>query len=173
MKLNDEIREGKTSSYIDIMKENLSTIIKQSIFFLCSWSKYFQNTIALKLIHALYNPNEILSQVKHKQRIYLIKSGKINIHADRSDGKKKMGMLLKTIESNKEKQIYDNCYGYTAVISERPVNLYAIAKDFTSAYYVEKADFLDCTKGQTYDFEYFHEIKSKLDQSNITEAYEA
>lgn len=79
------------------MKTNLSTIVKHSIFFLCRWSKYFQNNVSMKLTHALYSPNDILAQIKGKEKIYLIKSGKINIHADRSDGKKTMGMLLKTI----------------------------------------------------------------------------
>jgi len=31
-------------------------------------------------------------------------------------------------------EVSDNCYGYTSVISHRPVKIYAHAKTFTQAY---------------------------------------
>jgi hypothetical protein len=48
---------------------------------------------------------------------------------------------LKTIDNAQLKEIGDNCYGYTAVISTRPSHLYAIAKEVTSAYYIDKVKF--------------------------------
>ncbi len=49
----------------------------------------------------------------------------------------------------------------------RPSKLYAVSKDFTSCYYIEKPQFLECVKSRIEDFEYFHEIKSKMDSSKF------
>jgi hypothetical protein len=42
--------------------------------------------------------------------------------------------------------VCDNCYGYTAVIAKNPVNLKAIAKKFTSCYFIEKDKFKECSQ---------------------------
>jgi hypothetical protein len=113
-------------------------VIKSSIFFITRWSINFQRSVSNKLEHILFSPNDILYQPKHKERIYLIKSGKINVYAEKSGRKKGQKNLLKTISNSEQKEIADNCYGYTAVISTRPSRLYAISKDVTSAYYIDK-----------------------------------
>jgi hypothetical protein len=38
--------------------------------------------------------------------------------------------------------VADNCYGYTAALSSRKIRMQAIAKEFTSAYYIDKDKFL-------------------------------
>jgi len=53
-----------------------------------------------------------------------------------------MNKVLKTITNTIDSEVSDNCYGYTSAISIRPVKLYAISKDFTSCYYIEKDKFL-------------------------------
>ena len=70
-------------------------------------------------------------------------------------------------------EVADNCYGTTAVISTRPVRLYAIAKDNTSAYYIDKGQFEECISQRMSDFEYYHELKCKIDGSEIWEEFEA
>jgi hypothetical protein len=112
----------------EIAKKNMLSVVKTSLFFLCRWSKVFQASISLKLNHILFNPNDIIYQPLNKERIYIIKSGKINIYAEKKGGKRGMNNLLKTIDKKEGKGISNNCYGYTAVISTRPVKLYAIAK---------------------------------------------
>jgi len=52
-----------------------------------------------------------------------------------------MNNILKKIEITIDKEVSDNCYGYTAVISTRTSRLYAYAKDFTSAYFIDKDKF--------------------------------
>lgn len=83
--------------------------------------------------------------------MYIIKSGKIYIYADKGGRKKGINNLLKTIDLEKNKNISDNCYGYTAVISSRPSRLYAKAKELTSAYFIDKESFLECLSQRVSD----------------------
>ena len=54
--------------------------------------------------------------------------------------------VLKVIDMSKKSvlEVSDSIYGYTAVLSNRPVKLRAIAKTFTSTYSVSKEDFMFC-----------------------------
>lgn len=70
------------------------------------------------------------------ERIYIIKSGRIHIYAERMGSKRGMNTPLKVLESTIKKEVSDNCYGYSAVISKRPTKIYAISKDFSSCYYI-------------------------------------
>ena len=135
-KFNEELRNSTKCINIDLHKENALSIVKSSIFFLTRWSISFQKLISSKIEHILFNPNDLLYQPKSKERIYLIKNGKINVYADKNGRKKGQKNLLKIIDNNNQKEIADNCYGYTAAISTRPSRLYAISEDSTSAYYL-------------------------------------
>lgn len=75
-----------------------------------------------------------------KERIYIIKLGKIDVYAG-VNGYKKMEKVLKTIENSLNRPLMHNIYGYTAAISSRRPKFYAISKEFTSAYYIEKLVF--------------------------------
>jgi hypothetical protein len=110
------------------MRQNMISIIKSSVFFLCRWTNYFQQSVSSRLVHLIFNPNDILYQPIDKERIYIIKSGKVNIHVNQTSGNKKLNNALKVISNNLNKDVSDNCYGYTAVISRRPVKLHALAK---------------------------------------------
>jgi hypothetical protein len=118
------------------------SVMKSSIFFICRWSYSFQQSISNKLVHVLFNPNDVLYQPHNRERIYIIKSGKVSIHVSRILGNKKFKNPLKTITNSLDKDVSDNCYGYTAAISTRCVKLFGISKEFTSAYYIEKDKFL-------------------------------
>ena len=73
-RLNDNIREDVTSYH------NLK-IIKTSVFFLCHWSKKFQNRIATKLHRCIYSPQESLTQIHGKEKIFLLERGKMEVRA--------------------------------------------------------------------------------------------
>jgi hypothetical protein len=103
----------------------------------------------------------------------VIKRGRVNIYAEKGGRKKGQNNLLKSIKMEDGAEVADNCYGATAVISTRPVRLYAIAKDNTSAYYVDRSQFEECISQRISDFEYYHELKSKIDGSDIWEEFEA
>ena len=83
--------------------------------------------------------------------------------------------VLRTIDTSKRHphEVTDNIYGYTSVFSNRPVTLEAIAKSFTSTYSVSQEDLFLCIGKTQADFEYYHEIKSRIDQSSICEEWEA
>ena len=80
--------------------------------------------------------------------------------------------ILKTIESDLGKEVSNNAYGFTAVVSRRPVQLYAVAKRHTSGYYVEKEKFLECIHERSTDFEFFHEFKHRIDLAPCWESTE-
>ena len=83
-----------------------------------------------------------------------------------------MKNALKTISVSLDQENFDNTYGWTAVLSKRPSRLFAYTKDFTSGYYLDKSQFNQAIKEASTDFEYYHEIKEKLDQSKCWEALE-
>lgn len=85
--------------------------------------------------------------------------------------KRGMRHPLKSIQTSLKGDISDNCYGYSAAISTRNTKLYAISKVFSSCYYIDKSAFLECVKEKSADFEYYHEIKSRIDQAKICEAF--
>lgn len=86
----------------------------------------------------MFNPNDVLPQPEGKERIYIIKCGKIQIYLGRVSGRKEFNNTLKTISNTIESEVTDNCYGYSSVVSMRPVKLFAVSKDFTSCYYLDK-----------------------------------
>lgn len=52
-------------------------------------------------------------------------------------------------------EVSDNIYGYSFVLSNTPIKLTAINKEFVVAYYVEKKDFLETVMDSHLDSEYF------------------
>lgn len=139
-----------------MLKQNMNTVVRSSIFFILRWTRPFQESIARSLTHIIAKPNDVLYQPSGRERIYIIRSGKVHIYADREGSKRGMYTPLKSIESEAKKDISDNCYGYTGAISSRPSKIYDISKDFTSCYYIEKPTFLESAYEKRDDFEYYH-----------------
>lgn len=81
--------------------------------------------------------------------------------------------LLKVIASAGRAEVSDNVYGYTAAFSNRGVRLEAVAAEFTSTYSVAAEEFLAAVRRTASDFEYFHEVKSRIDQGAFSEQWEA
>lgn len=80
--------------------------------------------------------------------------------------------LLKVIDTADYIEVSDNIYGYTTVFSNRIVKLEGIAKEFTSTYSVNKEEFIECIRQNVFDFQYYHEIKCRIDQSSFCEEWE-
>lgn len=71
-KLNDDLRA-------DIDSYHKLETVKNSIFFICHWSKKFKQRVAINLIKVLYSPQETLTQVHGKEKIFILVSGKIDL----------------------------------------------------------------------------------------------
>jgi hypothetical protein len=141
-------------------------VLKTSIFFICRWSKELQGQLALKMEKIMFAPNERLNQPAGNERIFILTRGKVDIYLDKFGTNNTIDRrLLKSISVTGAKQISDNSYGYTAVISNKPCALDAVAPQFTTALYISKKDFEQCVLNNHEDREYYHEIKDKLDSS--------
>lgn len=146
-------------------------LIKNSVFFLCHWTKRFQRSIATKLVKQLYSPNEVLPQSYGAEKLYVLFRGKVDVEAnfDRSFRRKS----LKVLEVNEQRDVQFNVYGYSALISGMRINLRAVAKDYSICYVIDKEGFLEALAESPRDFEYFHEIRSRVEESSCKEVWEA
>lgn len=85
-------------SYTALLHENRLNITKSSLFFICHWTKNLQTEVAKRLIKRILVPNEPLLQAVGKERIYIIRSGKVEIYTNNCLGfKRHFKKLLKTI----------------------------------------------------------------------------
>jgi hypothetical protein len=80
--------------------------------------------------------------------------------------------MIKSLKVELNTEVCNNSFGYTAVIGSKPTVLEVISRDFTSAYYIDKDKFFRCVNETPTDFEYYHEIKDKIEQSRLPEALE-
>jgi hypothetical protein len=78
-------------------------------------------------------------QIAGKERIYMVGSGRLEVFTNSNQNYRiQFKRLLKSIAPTSPKEVTDNIYGYTSMMTERPVRLSAISKDFTSVYYLDK-----------------------------------
>ena len=130
-------------SYAEVTGYTQFQLVKSNVFFLCHWTNRFQRKIAEKLIRQVYSPEECLSQVQGRERLYILSKGKINIEANSVDrGKDLYRKVLNSLEVLPEKEVHFNVYGYTALASGLKVKLRAVAKDYSICYYVDKDSFM-------------------------------
>jgi hypothetical protein len=102
-----------------------------------------------------------------------VKHGRIDVFMNRFGGAQERRKLLKVIATAGRAEVSDNVYGYTAAFSNRAVRLEAVAAEFTSTYSVSREEFVAAVRQSAQDFEYFHEIKCRIDQSAFSEQWEA
>jgi hypothetical protein len=69
-------------AYAEVTVYDKFQLIKTNVFFLCHWTKNFQKNIASKLVRQVYSPNEVLSQLSGKEKLYILSRGKIDVEAD-------------------------------------------------------------------------------------------
>ena len=167
-KLNDELRQGIFLFYLEVSGFNRFQLVKSNIFFLCHWSNRFQKTIADKLIRHVYSPDECLTQIQGKEKLYVLNKGKIDIEANVFSVEKNIyRKILRVLEVDPNKEVHFNVYGYTSLISGLKVNLRAVAKDYSICYYVDKEIILSAINENKNDFQYFHEIRSRVEESRL------
>lgn len=165
--------------HAEIHHENSLTVVKSCVFFLCHWSKALQSEVARRLEKRLFAPNERLVPPGAPARLFIVKHGRIDVFMTRFAGPQERGCgqerrkLLKVIASAGRAEVSDNVYGYTAAFSNRGVRLEAVAAEFTSTYSVAAEEFLAAVRRNAHDFEYFHEVKSRIDQGAFSEQWEA
>ena len=111
-----------------------------------------QNAVASRLNNILLAPCEQVYQPEGKERLYIIRLGKIDVHANRKGNRKRNSTKVKTISNDLNKEVSNNSYGYTAVISSKPVRLEAVATEHTSAYYIDKEKLKECLHEMVTDF---------------------
>lgn len=78
---------------------------------------------------------------------------------------------LKTLEISSTRGVQFNVYGYSALISGLKVSLKAIAKDYSICYSISREHFLEALALNNQDGEYFHEIRSRIEESYCKEAW--
>jgi hypothetical protein len=71
-RLNDELRA-------DIDSYHKLETVKTSIFFICHWSKKFKQRVARDLVKVLYPPQETLTQVHGREKLFILVSGKLDL----------------------------------------------------------------------------------------------
>lgn len=82
--------------------------------------------------------------------------------------------ILKTIIVNKtDEVVLHNVFGYTSIISQRPIRLKATCKETSICYTLSKSDFYECLMESEDDIQRFHELKLDIDLAKIPEEIEA
>ena len=71
-----------------------------------------------------------------KESLYIVRMGKIEAFAEKKGSRKSINNSLKTIEVGVEKEVSDNTYELSAIISSWKVNLNAMANFSTSGYFI-------------------------------------
>ena len=93
--------------------------------------------------------------------------GKVDISANLySKHKLLTRKILETLHIDHQKDVHFNAYGYSSLISGLKINLCAIARDYSICYCIDKENFLSAACENSADFEYFHEIRSKIEESS-------
>ena len=78
-----------------------------------------------------------------------------------------------TLEISPKKDVHFNVYGYSSLISGLKVNLSAIARDYSICYCIDKSSILEAIYENEADFEYYHAIRSKIEEAGCKESFEA
>ena len=77
------------------------------------------------------------------------------------------------MEIDPSKEVYFNVYGYTALVSGLKVNLRAVARDYSICFCVSREGLMEAMQNSKEDIEYFHEIRSRIEENACKEALEA
>lgn len=97
-------------------------------------------------------PGEHFIQPEKKERIYIIRLGKVEFYKKHKDSKRESQKVIRTLKVDLKTEVSNNSFGYTDVIGDRPTDLQAVSSDFTSAYYICKEKFLSCFNEKSTDF---------------------
>jgi hypothetical protein len=165
-RLNEDIRA-------DIDSYHKLETVKRSIFFICQWSKKFKQRVAEGLVKTLYTPQETLTQVQGKERLFLLVSGRLEVGICMESKGGSRVKSLRVLANDPAREVQNNVYGYSSLVSGLRVRLQAVAKDYCICYTIGRDKLMEIAVENERDFEYYHLIKARIDCSKIREEWEA
>lgn len=98
MKFNEPLRQGMFRSYEELITSNALSVLKSSVFFICRWSKHFQNSLAQSLSSSLYTPGEEFLQTPGMEKIYIIRLGKVDFYRKRKGGNQESRKVIQSLK---------------------------------------------------------------------------
>lgn len=143
-----------------ILETNIR-IIKKSIFFLTYFTVSFQNYVALKLIRIIYKKDENIETydpITKQRNIIIVNHGKVNLFIEKRQNNIIKNKLVRIIEPIEGKPTL-NVIGYSSLILNQSIDLFANASEMTSGYVLRMSDVLECIDKSMIDYESFHEMR--------------
>lgn len=119
-------------------------MIKKCLFFLTYFSRNLQDSIALKLVKRVFQPNERLGFEASSQHLYIIDQGRAELQLVRFHYNKPICKTLRTINKEVQKDklsISSNLFGFTSIILRRKANLTTVSHEFLLTYELQQKDF--------------------------------
>lgn len=97
-KLKPDLKQSKhITSNAGILQETNVRVIKKCLFFLTNFSHNLQDTIALKLVKRVFQPNERLGNENDTHSLYIIDQGSADLQSSRVHFNKTIYKTLRTI----------------------------------------------------------------------------
>ena len=105
--------------------------------------------------------------------MYLLTKGKMDVQVFNPKNTSSSSLIkcVRSIEVDSTKDVQFNVFGYSALISGLIINLKGIFKDYSICYKVDKEDIMKIIVEDKNDFEYFHEIKGRIEQNRFKEIF--
>ena len=83
-------------------------------------------------------PGQHLFQPTNKERLYIVRLGRVNFYLKQRGNKKQAQKVIKQLKVGLDSEVTNNSFGYTAMLSNKVTELQAISSDFTSVYFIDK-----------------------------------
>lgn len=154
-KLRPDLKHRKFGSDIGILQQTNIRVMKKCLFFLTHFSRNLQDTIAVKLVKRVFQPNERLGVDADAQSFFIIDQGKADLQFCRKHFKKQIFKTIRTINTDcgqDKLNVSSNLFGLTAVLLRRRVNLSALSKEFLLTYEFQEKDFHEFVSQSPVDF---------------------
>ena len=145
-KLSDSLRE-------ELLLEANGSILKKSKLFSSNFSEDTLRKTIMIMKEKRYMPGDIIIQKgeAREKNIFILKNGEVEIFMGTSD-------TLKSVQTCKKGEIF----GEHTFFSGREPIFSVRSIDFTSAFTINKADFISIISKNAKDFERFNEIKDQI-----------
>jgi|JI6StandDraft_1071083.scaffolds.fasta_scaffold11661_2 hypothetical protein len=134
-----------------------------------------QDSVALRLVKRVFQPNERLGIDANDHSLYIIDQGKADLQYARTHFSKTIGKTLRTINKETQKDnlsVTSNLFGFTAVILRRRVSLTALSREFIVTYELRQKDFDELVALYPSDFETVCQLRDTILNTDIPESYE-
>lgn len=139
-----------------LLRETNIRIIKKCLFFLTYFTRSLQDTMAIRLIKQVFQPNERLTTVGKTLSMQIIDEGRADLQIARIHFNKPIFKTLRTIDRQSREarlSVSPNLFGFTSVVLRKPVSLTALSREFTVTYELQQKDFDELLIQYPADFE--------------------